>query len=321
MIFKKIKALVCRVVKRGTLLANKMLNHLETRPISGKDAFDFPPIFIIGPPRSGSTLLFQVMVNAFNFGYTSNAHAKWYGGMSYYERFRSKKSQGASDYTSQHGRTKGKHSPHESWQYWYQFFRKTPMFVGNSDIAPSLPGKLRRSLLRITRASEMPFLFKNLPCAMRLAPLTNVVPEALYIVTQRDYLATAHSILAGRKKANGNYDDWWSVEPKEIDELRKLPAEEQVVKQIYSIYHEIDSHREKIGPDKILDISYEVLCEDTHGTIERIQSFLESNSINTKAGYSEVPFRFDINKKVKIDADLYTRLETYVQMTSKTLID
>jgi hypothetical protein len=271
-----------------------------------------PVIFIIGPPRSGSTLLFQIMVNAFELGYTSNAHAKWYGGMSYYERLRGDRTQRTSDYSSQHGRTQGKHSPHESWQYWYQFFRKNPMYVGSDDIAPEMLLRLRNSLMRITRTAKMPFLFKNLPCVMRLGPLTEAVPEALYIVTQREWLATAHSILVGRKKSNGNYDNWWSVEPREVDELRNLPAEEQVVKQIDSIYHEIDLHRAEIGAAKILDVSYEALCEDPHGMVKTIQSFLVSNNVKAGMDLSEIPASFDMNKKIKIHPDLYARLEACI---------
>ena len=40
---------------------------------------DYPPIFIIGAPRSGSTLLLQAIIEVFDLGYISNCHCNWYG--------------------------------------------------------------------------------------------------------------------------------------------------------------------------------------------------------------------------------------------------
>ena len=38
----------------------------------------YPPIFIIGAPRSGTTLLYKVLIEKLNFGYMSNFNAQFY---------------------------------------------------------------------------------------------------------------------------------------------------------------------------------------------------------------------------------------------------
>ena len=60
---------------------NYLLNPLENLFLNVND-LDYlksePPVFIIGPPRSGTTVLYQLLCKHFNFGYTNNFVADWY---------------------------------------------------------------------------------------------------------------------------------------------------------------------------------------------------------------------------------------------------
>ena len=117
----------------------------------------WPPIFIISAPRTGTTLLYQVMINQFELGYLSNLHEFFYGGPSLLQavagRFQVKKQVG---YKSHHGRSKGLQSPSECGDFWYRFFphesdiirlhEACPEDYEHPLIAPEFAVRLRRKL-------------------------------------------------------------------------------------------------------------------------------------------------------------------------------
>ena len=90
-------------------LLNRVLHRLETRPVSGDPRAEF--IFLVGPPRSGTTLLFQLVCRHLEVGYFSNRHARYYGGISYRERLLGHAAAEGIDYNSQYGLTTGPSRP------------------------------------------------------------------------------------------------------------------------------------------------------------------------------------------------------------------
>jgi len=312
-IIKKFKTLLCRALKLMKLWANRVLHLIESRHGIEDNSFEFPPIFIIGPPRSGSTLLFQVMVNAFNVNYTTNADAPWYGGISYRKKFfplsqEDKKT----DFNSTYGQTNGCNSPHECGEYWYQYFRRKPQYVSLGEEDETKMKRLRRSLQRITVAAKSPMLFKNMNCALRMGPLNQACPEALYIVSHRSLLWNAHSLLKVRKKVSGDYEKWWSMEPQEVEKLKELPPEEQVVEQINAIHKDIDLQRSTIGGDRFFDVDYEDLCRDPKGVVILMNEFFKQHGLQMLSSLDNVPDSFHLSEKSRIDVSVFNKLSNYV---------
>ena len=64
-------------VRRAVSLANQhLLSYFELMLCSNPDKpLRHPPIFILGAPRSGSTLAIQIITSAFDLSYISNQHA------------------------------------------------------------------------------------------------------------------------------------------------------------------------------------------------------------------------------------------------------
>ena len=99
--------------------ANSLLNYL----ISPFDVFigsklnniTYQPIFIIGAPRTGSTLLIQSIAKALDVGYLTNLHCKFYGFPSLVEYLLKQTSKKRNfSFYSIHGSTKGFNSPCKS---------------------------------------------------------------------------------------------------------------------------------------------------------------------------------------------------------------
>lgn len=63
-----------------SIVNSHLLGHIEE--LLGKNTKSIcvtPPVFVGGAPRSGSTLVTQVITDAFEFRYISNRHRAWFG--------------------------------------------------------------------------------------------------------------------------------------------------------------------------------------------------------------------------------------------------
>lgn len=293
---------------------NRALNLLETRPVRKSQ---LPFFLIIGAPRSGSTLLYQVLTNALEVGYVSNAHARFYGGISYYEKWiQPLKNRKPHDFDSRHGLTKGATAPHECGAYWYQFFRRKPQFVTEADVQPRSMEKLNHSLTRIAQSFHRPFIFKNLHCVLRLGPLVKHFPNLKFVVIRRNLQTNALSILNSRKTVFGDLHEWWSVEPENIDDLKKLPPEAQVVEQIQEIHSEVDRHRKlKQNESRFIDINYEELCCDPHSVVEKVAFFIEQDGGQVGRTDFATPTQFPNKEICQPKDELSKRVLNYIDST------
>jgi hypothetical protein len=236
----------------------------------------YPPLFVVGAPRSGSTLLYQLLTDRFDVGYLANGHARQPGAPSLVERFRGlvRGRRGElGDYRSSFGGTAGELGPSECGPFWYRFFPRRPHYVSADSFLTASRRQLRAAIGAFVAACGRPVVYKNLYCTARMDAIAAALPEALFIVVHRDLAANARSLLDARMRVTGAYETWWSVEPPGIERLLQLPAEEQVVEQVRALDALVAQVEASIGCERVLHVSYEDLCADPHAQLERIAAF------------------------------------------------
>lgn len=269
---------------------------------------NYPPVFIIGAPRSGTTLLYQLLINRYRFAYFNNITALLYLSptVAFWltQRLVPGKA-GMADYQSKHGATAKWYGPHEAGNFWYRWFPKGMyVHVPPGAIHRTVLDELRQEMAAVAAVTRESLLLKNTYNTMRIAPLIEAFPEASFIVLRRDPFYTAQSILASRVETNKNKEVWWSVPPKEIDEINQHPYWEQVVEQVYYIYKQIDADRRCFGGEYFYDVHYEKLCQDTHQTLDGIEAFLQNRGVCVDV-CGDVPSSFPISKKRRIEDEDY----------------
>jgi len=294
---------------------NPLLHRFECSVLgAGRGPLRFPPVFIVGPPRCGSTLLYQLMLDYLDFAYISNLHCKVYGAPSIVEALlRPSRWREPFHYSSDHGRVRGLAAPSECGDYWYRFFRRKPQYVPLSEVSERALRELRRSVRALSRAAGRPLLFKNLVNSVRIQPILRALPEAKFIVVRRDVLETAHSILEARRNLYGDYNRWFSVEPPSVEEIRERPPQEQAVEQVRAIYALIERDR-LLAPTSFADVDYVDLCQHTREVLDSVGEFLSSSGVHVRR-LRDVPPSFPMRRGVRIDEELYGRLRDYVRRT------
>jgi LPS sulfotransferase NodH len=276
----------------------------------------FPPIFILGSPRSGSTLAMQVITQAFNLGYISNFHCKnLFSPKHTNEDFKRKiEKRTPSDFESYHGDAKGETAPAECGNWWYQFFRVKPTFVTLKDVDEEKMLLFRKKIEEMTHAFNKPIVFKNLYASLRLQVIGKYLPQSLFIIMKRNEVDNAHSLLEGRHNVYGNYETWWSMEPPQITKLKRLPAHEQVIEQIRHIHRTINSDLDylEVPSTQRLDVYYEELCEKPREIINLIGHWTKMNACELNI-VGSVPSKFKQRDEIRIDKSVYEKMMRYAE--------
>jgi hypothetical protein len=282
--------------RRSVTALNRALSRIELRKaVAAEVPLAHPPVFIVGAPRSGSTLLYQLVVVRFDVGYLSNLHCRLYGAPSVVERMAGRRLEPPDVFSSDHGRTEGLAAPSECGPYWYRFFRRSPQYVPLEEADAGALGDLRASVRALGNAAGRPVVFKNLLNSLRLEPLGEAFPEAIFLVVQRELADNVASILAARRTVRGDEAAWWSAEPPDVERLRSQSPEAQAAGQVHGIHELIDDARQRLGADRFLDIAYEHLCADTHAVLSEVSAFASSHGLEL-ALRRAVPTHFEAGR-------------------------
>ncbi len=286
----------------------KLLWFVNKSPIN-KTAFN--PIFIVGAPRSGTTLLSQVFLQYFNVAYFNNITANFpktpVAATWFFKRMFDKIPQ--SEYTSNFGKTSGKYGAHEAAEFWYRWFpRGEGIYTPAGDLSEKQRNELAVTIQYMAATAGKPFAFKNTYNAMRLGAILEAIPNAIILVCHRDPVDNAQSILNARIKNFQSKATWWSVPPKEIDQIRNLNYNQQVVDQVYYIEEQIKRDEN----DRFVHVNYQELCQEPQKTLDTIAEKIETKGLNLSIRNPNLPESFQLSTGCKVDPDDYEQIQAHV---------
>jgi hypothetical protein len=263
-----------RVVKDGV---QTLLQPIEGMLLqSGSGAFDYAPIFIVGPPRTGSTLLYQLLVRRYRFCYFSNLLNRFprspvaLAGLS--------KVLGifdpADDYCSRYGSTSGWRAPNQGRECWLTWLPESPNAVDPRAVGSDTKKQIRATVGAMQRISGRPFINKWPPNSVRVRLLAEIFPHALFVRISRATEATVLSILRGRQELCRRGSGWFSVKPPGFEDvMRERAPEEQAAWQIEAIERAIDADSEVVGVDRFIHVRYEDLTERPRQVLDEVAGF------------------------------------------------
>lgn len=305
-----------RVVRaRARTLRQRMLHAREVaRGAKLAQRVDRTPIFVLGAPRSGTTLLYQLLVEGLDVGWLANAHMASPGRASTIERRdRPRAARTASDWESSHGATREAWGPSEAGEFWYRVFPREPHQLGEWDPTRQQRRQLRAMVREFLDACGGPVVLKNVFNTLRVPQLADALPEARFVHIERDLESNARSLLAGRAK-RGDLNAWWSARPDGADELRDATPAEQVVWQVQRMN---DIAHEELGAlhhDRGLIVSYDELCADPGALLTRIHAWLVDGGcqVELRDG-AQLPASFERRAGGSLDEALEQQLEAALE--------
>ncbi len=262
-----------------------LISPLEKRGIRryGSREADHPSLFIIGPPRSGSTIFYQLLTSLLELCYIDNlanlSRQNPIFGMKLSQGLFKGKSHRS--YTSNYGRTSGDglHAPAEAL-FFYKWFPKDRHYTEPSDLNPKQVIELRETMTGIINMLDKPLVIKNLSFSLRLQALREFFPDARYLVVRRDPLYTVQSILVAMRKTRQPENKVWGILPRDFKKLEGLDPIEMVVRQVNQIERQIYTDLKQIPGEKVLFVDYEELWKNLESILDDVITLCKPSLVN-----------------------------------------
>ena len=260
-------------------LGNKSLRPLEERLVRRFRTTEQPIVFIVGVPRSGTTLLFQLMARHLPVGFVNNFMARFWmapivGGMVY--RYLHGERESSIPLKSRLGATPGPDSPHEFswfWEYWAEFGDRDE--YTRDELAQMNWSAIRRELEGLAGWFGRPLVLKSINYVNYHIPwIAERFPSARFLRIRRSATHVAQSIYESREK---RYDDpsiWWSVRPADVDQWLDEPAARQIAHQINHIDDAVEEGLGVVDDSRQMTTWYEDLTGNPVRTLASVGSLL-----------------------------------------------
>ena len=297
-------------MKKLAISTARAAGHLGMMPLErglmANDAKASPPVFIIGAPRSGTSLLYELMITRFRFSYMSNAAHRFYRTPLAASRlFRTPIREWQGNFTSKYGHIDGWGAPNEGGWIWQRWLND-----GDWRDASGFETRAKDELRRLTAGFENvlggPFLNKNVMHSNRLRLMDAIWPDALFVEVTRDVLDNARSIVRAERAEQGpdkHGDIWWSVRPKLASDHAGKPDTERAIAQVIGVERDIAADIETIGSERLLSIDYGEMCANSETALNRIRDFAVARGCDLKER-GEAPAEFPVRpSKPLSDAD------------------
>ena len=233
-----------------------------------------PIIFVFGPPRSGTTLISQLIASCCDVGYINNLMARFW--LTPIHGIRLSKAvlgdQRAHSFQSNYARTQELTDIHEFGYFWRHHLKKEHQ----SDVVFSQEREstINWEQLKVVLASMQQefggaMVFKNIFGSYHLTRLKALLEKVIYVYIRRDPLDTAISILEARKKYYQDLNTWWSYTPIEYLSLKDLDYWQQIAGQVYYLRKYYDQQVENLNAVSIA-VEYADLVQQPNLVLEQI---------------------------------------------------
>lgn len=265
-------------------------------------------IFILGSPRTGSTLIYQIMINFYNLFYFTNLTNNYFYKYPLIGSLISAPFIKDSGYESDHGKTNGLFGPSEGSYVFKNWFG-----AGNS-ILPNKTLHMKNTLNNICKFTNKPLIIKNAWNCFRIGAIYSLFPNAMFIWIRRNIIVAAYSDLEARYIRGGPHV-WNSAPTSNCAEIQMLPYWEQVVEQQYEYNEIIRYDLNKFYSGKHIELWYEDICSDLENQISRISKFFGMNTtkMNLPAFEMKIPPHNEDFVKIKKYVNNNSKFDGYIK--------
>lgn len=255
---------------------NQFLQARESEMYRDYD-IEHPFIFVIGLPRSGTTLISQLLAYSFDAGYINNLIARFWLAPVHGIRL-SKSVLGKSEkrsFQSDYARTSGIAEIHEFGYFWRDLLNKETMedIIHVKEREKDINWqRVKRTLANMQHEFDKPMVFKNIFGSYHLQRMREALGKTIYVFIERDPLDTAVSILDARRKYYEDLNTWWSYTPVEYDQLKDLDYWQQIAGQVFYLQRFYENEINQSCRDITVRVSYNEMCAGPAGVLNKIQS-------------------------------------------------
>lgn len=303
---------------------NSDLSIVEKKIVKDQ-SLNYPLVFLVGPLRSGSTLMTQWLSNTGIFSYPTNLLSRFYqapimgaklqlllADERYNYRDELKDFSSEINFESDNGKTKGALAPNEFWYFWRRFlpFNDLDYLPTNELFEKSDTETLKAEFAGMMNVFQKPMALKAMILNYNIDFLDQLFENAIFIHTKRDPLTNIESALKARERQLGSIDKWYSFKIPEYQDLIKLNPYEQVAGQIYHINKAVEDGLANVAEHKKMTVQYEDFCANPKAVFEQLKSKLELNGFIVETKYT-LADQFQVTRKQSMDPNIQSAYKKF----------
>lgn len=239
-----------------------------------------PFVFVFGIPRSGTTLLSQLLAHCLELGYVDNLAARfWLAPLCGLKLSRAVfDCDSFAGFRSDYGSTTDPRDIHEFGYFWMHWLQKKDFEdvrdAGEREEEIDWSG-LRRVLANLQEELGQGLVAKNIYGSYHMPRLSRELRDVLWLRTRRDELDAAVSILDARRNYYDDPSRWWSYVPPDYEKVIDAGPYEQIAGQIYYLrrfWAGESDHPDVQG--RVIEIEYDQMCRSPRAVLEKVQQAL-----------------------------------------------
>ncbi len=270
------------------------------------------PLFIVGAPRAGTTLIYQAITQQFQVGYFIGIANYLYGLSNFWVRLTKVfASRPAPVFESHYGKTRGVFAPAESGNFWFQWFPRDGErghWSNCEDYPEGYFDGLRKEVDSMAAILDKPLVFKSLYLGMSIRLLAKVFPSALFVFVKRDVLLTSQSLLFARLRRK-NPEAWWSVKIPDYRRLLRFPIWRQVLEQAFYTQHIVTRDLGRFAPGRFFEVDYLSFCNDTHTVLKKLGTWLKGSGFRIYPDM-RIPPSFRPSVELRLDRAILRKMSS-----------
>jgi hypothetical protein len=287
---------------------DRLLARAERRLYARAEAPKKPIVLVGGAPRSGTTILDQVLIGSLPVTYFNNLTAVFprapIMANRIFGRLLKKPPPGVRNFYGRTAGFAGRNDALHLWDRWLGNDRYRPPH----HLAPAVADDMRRFFGAYEAAFGGPIVNKNNALAVCADVVADVLPTAHFVCIRRQPLYAVQSILGTREFIQGRRDAPYGVgDPDYAAQPGANPIEE-VCAQV--LYHErrMEELRRTLGPKRFWIVEYEEFCRAPHVVVERVADEIFGISIDRTAVRAALP-PLQTTNKLKLPSNESAQIE------------
>ena len=292
-----------------------------------------PVLLVVGNPRSGTTLLMQMLAASGQFAYPSNLLSRFYYAPALGAKIERLLTDPAYDYkgemgnisrdqnfSSALGKTSGALSPSEFFHFWRRFIPNyDPQHLDAAAEQQIDKAGMAAEVAAVEAVYRKPFAMKAMVLQYNIAALRDIFDRVLIIYLKRHPFYVMQSIVQAREQFYGRRDTWWSVKPAEYEQLKDLDPLQQIAGQVYYTTQSLEKGMAALEPKCALTVDYDDLCRQPATVFGQIAEKYASAGSALPAAYAG-PSSFDPSNKIKLSAaEVEQLLSAYREFSGERL--
>lgn len=283
-----------RVLRCAGFPADVAFRGCERSFVASAPPARFAPLFITGLPRVGSTLVYQALVRRFATAFICNAAAATPRAPAVVTWLlsRTRAITPPDRYLNHYGNTAGWSGPSQGREIWGRWFPLNQTYVAAGGCSPPAMREMRGTVSRIEHAFRSPFVNKSQGHAVRILPLCEAFPRAVFVRVRRNVVDVATSVLVGRRECFRDDRVWFSAKPSNYESLRALDPVGQIVGQLRGLEADMARDFSQVGPERVIDVDYDSFCRSPREALDRVADCYGCLSGHGLRVRSDVPAEF-----------------------------